>query len=150
MKLKIFIISSVILLLLLLTLNITVDQILFKNNNPKESLKNFDDFITWKGDKIKKMGYFIYEDKKYTVYLTTFGRLLPSGPCAYLFDLHGNYIDWTSDMGDLRTNRYKFDLTSGNVKDIIPYSRKVAQQVDAPEPATRASPASQTPQWPAR
>ena len=46
------------------------------------------------------------------------GRYLASGPSAYLFDEKGKFVDWTADMGDYYTVTKRFDLTSGNVKNI--------------------------------
>ena len=54
----------------------------------------------------------------YTVMLAPAGRYLASGPSAYLFDEHEQFVDWTADMGDFYTVKNNFDLTSGHVKNI--------------------------------
>lgn len=54
----------------------------------------------------------------YTVMLGPAGRYLASGPSAYLFDQHGQFVDWTPDMGDVSTTKNGFDLTSGRVRNI--------------------------------
>jgi len=66
------------------------------------------------------MGKRTYENSgiTYTVMLAPAGRYLASGPSAYLFDTNGVFVDWTSDMGDLYTVKYKFNLTGGQVKKV--------------------------------
>ena len=66
----------------------------------------------------------------YTVLLGPAGRYLPSGPAAYLFDDKARFVDWTSDMGDFYTVKYRFDLTSGRVKGLrreLTSARSVSQ-----------------------
>lgn len=71
------------------------------------------------------MGERRYENSgtNYTVMLAPAGRTLASGPSAYLFDQNGQFIDWTADMGDFKTKKYGFDLTSGRVKRVEGKSR---------------------------
>lgn len=66
------------------------------------------------------MGKGTYENSgtNYTVMLAPAGRSFASGPSAYLFDENGQFIDWTSDMGDNFTVKRRFDLTSGHVKNV--------------------------------
>ena len=66
------------------------------------------------------MGQGTYQngETSYVVMLAPAGRTLPSGPSAYLFDEKGQFVDWTSDMGDVSTVRHHFNLSAGAVKNI--------------------------------
>jgi hypothetical protein len=102
--------------ILLLAGCISVDLVILSAARPPKDLKTIQDFELWKGK--ASMGRRTYENSgtNYTVILGPAGRTLPSGPSAYLFDQNGNFVDWTSDLGDLRTERYQLDLTGGRVK----------------------------------
>jgi hypothetical protein len=98
---------------------LSVDLIMISAARPSKTLKTIQDFQEWKGGSI--MGKGIYENSgtTYTVVLAPAGRTLASGPSAYLFDQNGQFVDWTSDMGDFYTVKNQFDLTSGHVKNIV-------------------------------
>ena len=97
---------------------LSVDLITLSAARPPKTLKTIQDFQAWKGGSI--MGRGIYENSgtTCTVMLAPAGRTLASGPSAYLFDQNGQFVDWTSDMGDFYTVKNRFDLTSGHVKNI--------------------------------
>jgi hypothetical protein len=85
---------------------------------PPKKLKTIEQFETWKRGSIRGRGTFESSGVVYQVVLAPSGRFLASGPSAYLFDEHGLFVDWTADMGDFYTVKNRFDLTSGNVKNI--------------------------------
>ncbi len=95
-----------------------LDYIPLRAARPPKGMATIDDFRAWKGNTIKGSGTFESAGVTYTVMLAPAGRHLPSGSSAYLFDPQGRFVDWTSDMGDFKTAKYRFDLTSGLVKDI--------------------------------
>ncbi len=112
-------ISFIVLLpISLLIISLLIDLILTSTVSPPENLKTIEDFKEWKQGSKKRMGTFEHAGETYTVILAPSGRWLASGPAAYLFDKNGAFVDWTPDMGDAYTVKYKFDLTSGNVKNI--------------------------------
>jgi len=81
-------------------------------------MNTLEDFQTWKQGAVKGKGTYESAGVTYTVMLAPAGRYLASGPSAYLFDEHGQFIDWTADMGDFYTVKNRFDLTGGRVKNI--------------------------------
>lgn len=95
-----------------------LDAIPLSAARPPENLQTIEDFQAWKGSTIKGKGTFVNKGVTYTVMLAPAGRYLASGPAAYLFDGEGQFVDWTKDMGDFYTVSNRFDLTSGDVKDI--------------------------------
>lgn len=102
----------------LLLLSVLVDLIPFSAARPPRNLTTLEEFRTWKQGDIKGKGTFENSGVTYTVMLAPAGRYLASGPSAYLFDQKGQFVDWTHDMGDFYTAKNRFDLTSGNVKNI--------------------------------
>ena len=102
----------------LLLLSVLVDRIPLSAARPPKDLKTLEEFRTWKQGNIKGNGTFENSGVTYTVMLAPAGRYLASGPSAYLFNEKGQFVDWTADMGDFYTVKNRFDLTSGNVKNI--------------------------------
>lgn len=86
--------------------------------SPPTDLVTIDDFREWKKDGIRGEGTYEHEGKAYTVLVGEFSAFLASGPAAYVFDSEGSFVDWTRDMGDIRTKKLGFDLTSGHVKGL--------------------------------
>jgi hypothetical protein len=99
---------------------LSLDLIARQSARPPSHLKTISEFREWKGKSIR--GERIYENSgtNYTVMLAPAGRMLASGPAAYLFDQSGVFIDWTADMGDLRTKKYGMKLSGGAVKKVEP------------------------------
>jgi hypothetical protein len=97
---------------------IVVDCIAMSSARPPKTLKTIDDFKMWKNGSIKGRGTFEKEGVVYTIMLAPAGRMLSSGPSAYVFDDKGQFVDWTGDMGDNYTVKNHFDLTSGHVKNV--------------------------------
>jgi hypothetical protein len=97
---------------------ISADLIVLSRARPPGDLKTIQDFQIWKGDAL--LGERTYENSgtNYTVMLAPAGRTFASGPSAYLFSQDGDFVDWTSDMGDFKTRKYGFDLTGGRVKRV--------------------------------
>jgi len=95
-----------------------LDQIPMSAARPPKSMKTIEDFQTWKQEAVKGKGTYESAGVTYTVMLAPAGRYLASGPSAYLFDEHGQFVDWTADMGDFYTVKNHFDLTGGRVKNI--------------------------------
>lgn len=95
-----------------------LDRIPLSAARPPQGLRTIEEFKVWKQGQIEGQGTFENAGVTYTVLLAPAGRYLASGPSAYLFDEHGQFVDWTADMGDLFTAKNRFDLTSGHVKDI--------------------------------
>ncbi|HUF61198.1 MAG TPA: hypothetical protein VMN36_03915 [Verrucomicrobiales bacterium] len=95
-----------------------LDQIPMAAARPPKDLKTIEDFQTWKRGSIIGSGTFESSGVAYTVMLAPAGRYMASGPSAYLFDEHGQFVDWSADMGDFYTVKNRFDLTSGHVKNI--------------------------------
>lgn len=85
---------------------------------PPKGLETIADFKDWKPSSTRN-GTFEHSGETFTVMFGPAGRFLPSGPSAYLFNKNGDFIDWTPDMGDCYTIKHKFNLTGGNVKNII-------------------------------
>lgn len=85
---------------------------------PPKHLKTIEEFQAWKQGAVIGTGTFENSGATYSVMLAPAGRYWASGSAAYLFDRNGQFVDWTADMGDFRTVKYQFDLTSGNVKNI--------------------------------
>jgi hypothetical protein len=104
----------------LLFTSVLVDQIPLSAARPPKNLKTLEEFRVWKQGKIEGKGTFENSGITYTVMLAPAGRYLASGPSAYLFNEKGEFVDWTADMGDFYTVKNRFDLTSGNVKNIGP------------------------------
>lgn len=102
----------------LLVGSLLVDQIPLSAARPPKKLKTIEDFQAWKRGAIKGRGTFESSGVAYTVMLAPAGRYLASGPSAYLFDAHGQFVDWTADMGDSYTVKNRFDLRGGHVKNI--------------------------------
>ena len=86
---------------------------------PPDSVKTIDEFLAWQDTAIRFRGTFLHQGTAYQVLMGPGGGLLPSGPAAYVFTPDGIFIDWTADMGDLRTVRNGFDLSSGHVNDVV-------------------------------
>jgi hypothetical protein len=110
-----------IVLFLLISLSaasLLFDQIPLSAARPPKSLKTLEGFQEWKRGKIEGKGTFENSGVTYTVMLAPAGRYLASGPSAYLFDETGQFVDWTADMGDYYTVKNRFNLTSGNVRNI--------------------------------
>ena len=105
-------------LVALLIASLLADRIPLAAARPPKDLKTMADFETWKRGAIMGRGTFEHSGMTYTVVLAPAGRYLASGPSAYLFDKNGQFVDWTSDMGDFYTVKNRFDLTSGLVKDM--------------------------------
>jgi hypothetical protein len=82
---------------------------------PPENLKTIEEFRVWKQGFIKGEGTYQNSGVTYKVLLGPRGRYLASGPSAYVFDEQGQFVDWTSDMGDFDTVKHHFDLRSGHV-----------------------------------
>ena len=84
---------------------------------PPKDLKTIAQFLAWKSGAITGRGTFKNGSAAYTVFMGPAGRYLSSGPAAYLFDNHGQFVDWTADMGDFHTVNSNFDLTA-SVKNL--------------------------------
>jgi hypothetical protein len=97
---------------------LSVDLMMLAKARPPKNLKTLEDFKAWKGDAIMGNGTYESSGITYTVMLAPAGRTLPSGPSAYLFNQKGEFVDWTSDMGDFSTVKHRFNLTGGIVKNI--------------------------------
>lgn len=82
---------------------------------PPDHVKTVDDFRAWQGDAVTARGYYDHEGQRYLVLMTSHAALLSSGPAAYLFAEDGMLADWTADMGDFRTVRNGFAVSSGHV-----------------------------------
>ncbi len=95
---------------------VVAERISLSRARPPKDLKRFEEFQAWKRGKIISEGTFQNSVGTYRVFLAPAGRLLASGPSAYLFDDQGRFIDWTPDTGDVPTIKNRFDLTSGNIK----------------------------------
>jgi hypothetical protein len=102
--------------LLLLGACISAEVVALKSARPPTTVKTIQDFRAWKGKSIMGEREYRNSGTNYTVMLAPAGRLGASGPSAYLFDRNGEFIDWTADMGDFETKKYKFDLSGGRVK----------------------------------
>jgi len=94
------------------------DQIPLSAARPPKHLRTLEDFQAWKRGHIMGQGTFENGGVTYTVMLAPAGRYLASGPSAYLFDEHRQFVDWTADMGDFYTVKNGFHLTAGHVKNI--------------------------------
>jgi hypothetical protein len=97
---------------------ISANLIALRSARPPSNLKTISEFEIWKRDYLMGTGQYENSGTNYTVLFAPAGRLLASGPSAYLFDRSGNFVDWTSDMGDLKTQMHQFDLTSDKVKRV--------------------------------
>jgi hypothetical protein len=97
---------------------VLLDRIPLSAARPPKSLKTIEDLQVWKEGDVLGRGTFQSSGVTYTVMLGPAGRHLASGSSAYLFDQNGRFVDWTADMGDSYTVTNRFDLTSGNVKNI--------------------------------
>lgn len=95
-----------------------MDRIPMAAARPPGNLKTLEDFQAWKRGSIIGTGIYENSGVTYTVMLAPAGRYLASGCSAYLFNEQGQFVDWTADMGDFFTVKNRFDLTSGNVKNI--------------------------------
>jgi hypothetical protein len=103
---------------------LSFDAILLSRARPPRGITTLADFNSWKGEAILGHGTFEHGGTNYTVMLGPAGRTLASGPSAYVFDSDGQFVDWTSDMGDFRTRARKFDLGGGALKNV---QRKIRQ-----------------------
>jgi hypothetical protein len=97
---------------------ISADLIMLAKARPPKDLKTIEDFRAWKGNAIMGSGTYENSGITYTVMLAPAGRTVPSGPSAYLFNQKGEFVDWTSDMGDFETVQHRFGLSGGAVKNI--------------------------------
>lgn len=97
---------------------LSADLMMLAKARPPKNLKTIEDFRAWKGDAIMGNGTYENSGITYTVMLAPAGRTLASGPSAYLFDQKGEYVDWTSDMGDISTVKHRFNLMGGMIKNI--------------------------------
>jgi hypothetical protein len=97
---------------------LALDVIPLSAARPPKSLKTIEDFQAWRGGAIMGKGTYENSGVTYTVMIAPAGRYLASGPSAYLLDAKGQFVDWTSDMGDFYTVKHQFNLTSGYVKNI--------------------------------
>lgn len=88
---------------------------LWNDLSPPSDLTTIQEFREWKEDGFRDEGIYEHGGETYTVLIGDFGAFLASGPAAYIFDSEGTFVDWTRDMGDIRTEKHRFDLTSGNV-----------------------------------
>lgn len=104
--------------LLLLGGSLILDQIPLSAARPAKSITTFEEFQAWKQGAITGRGTFETAGLTYTVMLAPPGRYLASGPSAYLFDQQGKFVDWTADIGDFKTVKHGFDLSSGHLKNI--------------------------------
>lgn len=107
---------------------IVFDSFFYRDTKPGENITNLQEFLQWKESEVRFVGEYSYGNEVFTVYMTSSGRSFPSGPCAYLFDTNGKFIDWTGDMGDFSTVQRKFELMSGNVKKIQKYDEFKAKR----------------------
>ena len=110
--------GSIAFALALIACSIIADRIPYSAARPPDELKTIGDFRGWKQAEILGQGTYQHAGKTYTVLLGPAGRYLSSGPSAYLFDEQGQFVDWTSDMGDFSTQEHGFPLMSGEVKNI--------------------------------
>jgi hypothetical protein len=115
-------------LIVLLVGIIVFDSFFYRDTKPGENITNLQEFLQWKESEVRFVGEYSHGNEVFTVYMTPSGRSLPSGPCAYLFDKDGKFIDWTGDMGDFSTVQRKFELMSGNVKKIQKYDEFKAKR----------------------
>ena len=95
---------------------IITDYFLLKQTNPIGKVKTLSEFKEWKGTKISEKYLYQTEETTYTVYLAPAGRSFASGKAAYLFDENENFIDWSADLGDLKTQKLKLKLNNVNLK----------------------------------
>ena len=95
---------------------IVPDYFLFKQANPIGKVKTLSEFKEWKGTKINGKGLYQTDETTYTVYLAPAGRSFASGKAAYLFDENENFIDWSADLGDLKTQKLNLKLNNGKLK----------------------------------
>jgi hypothetical protein len=68
---------------------------------PPKTVVDIKSFFQWK--QIPKAIYHVTNSNGYEYFLITgpAGKLIvPSGPSGYFFDLQGNYIGWSSDIGN--------------------------------------------------
>ena len=105
------------LFLALLLAWLLLNQIPASAARPPKNLKTIEEFRAWKRGMIKGKATFEHSGVSYTVLLAPAGRYLASGPSAYLFDVNGQFVDWTPDMGDFYTVKNRLDLSQGQVRD---------------------------------
>ena len=95
-----------------------IEKIKYHTATPPKNMKTIDDFRKWRGDKTRSLGIYEQDGKSYTVISGPAGGYLPSGPAAYLFNCNGDFVDWTSDMGDYATEKHHFKLYNNPLKKI--------------------------------
>jgi hypothetical protein len=83
---------------------------------PPDDLRTIEDFQKWMPEvrevietKVRKSTYYLILGKS---------RKLPSGPSGYTFDQHGNFVEWSEDIGDIRTPRIVFENIDFSTKPI--------------------------------
>ena len=96
---------------------IAYDGYTISRARPPSSVKNIDDFFAWRAGGVVGRGNIDIDGVSYTVILGRPARFLASGPPAYLFDTNQSFFDWTSDMGDARTAKYRLNLSGVLFKD---------------------------------
>src|SRR2546422_5787824 len=88
--------------LLLLIGCIALDQIPHSRATPPKTVTDVSSCLAW----LKKpMGAYRITSDGVVYYQVTApaGRYLASGPAGYTFDSHGQFIGWSSDIGDFKT-----------------------------------------------
>ena len=83
------------------------DGIWYRDRNPPKGLHTVQEFRKWKPQytnayrvSVRGSIYYLIEGE--------FARSLPSGPSAFVFDEHGNFVEWTSDCDDYYHPRIVF------------------------------------------
>jgi hypothetical protein len=96
------------------------DTVLAKNAKPPKMGMSEIELLEWLGNRKNGKGKYEYDGEIYNVILGGYGRILPSGRTGYVFK-DDSLVDYSLDIGDYRTTNFRWDLTSGSVKDIVPY-----------------------------
>lgn len=92
-----------------------VEIFLFQRARPPADMETITEFKAWRRKSIRPDAQFIHQGTNYTVAFGPAGGALPSGPAAYVFDSEGNFVDWTADMGDLATAKFRIWLGGGGL-----------------------------------
>lgn len=87
--------------LILVVVLIVVEYIAYRRVVPPEEVRSLDDFLVWR----PAADQFVVVDANGGAYLIAYGPessvfLVSSGPSAYVFDSSGQFVDWSSDIGD--------------------------------------------------
>lgn len=75
------------------------DRAALRRISPPPELRNLEDFKRWQPER-REATRIVSDGMTYYLVRGDRGRALASGPAAYLFDGRGNFIGWTTDLGD--------------------------------------------------